>query len=102
MVRDMSSTYWLDLDSSHGVGVRSVSAVCPRAGGISGRPCHEIIVVVGGGVIAVVDDDDDDDDGGGDNGGDGSGGRVEGRSGQLVGVRLYYQPASREDLARGA
>ena len=38
--------YWLDTLSSHGVGVGSVSAVCPRAGGISGRPPTEIIVVV--------------------------------------------------------
>ena len=51
--------YWLDTLSSHGVGVGSVSAVWPRAGGISGRPCHEIIVVV---VVVVVDDDDYDDD----------------------------------------
>jgi hypothetical protein len=41
-----TSMCWLDPYSSHGVGVGSVSAVCPRAGGISGRPCHEIIVVV--------------------------------------------------------
>ena len=37
---------WLEAYSSHRVGVGSVSAVCPRAGGISDRPSHEIIVVV--------------------------------------------------------
>ena len=38
--------YWLDRLSSHGVGVGSVSAVCPRAGGLSRRRQSEIIVVV--------------------------------------------------------
>ena len=38
--------YWLDRVSSHGVGVGSVSAVCPRAGGLSRRRRDEIIVVV--------------------------------------------------------
>ena len=45
-VREMSCTYWLDIHSSHGVGEYSVTAVCPRAGGISRRRSHEIIVVV--------------------------------------------------------
>ena len=36
-VREMSSTYWLDLDSSHGVGVRSPSVVCPLPGVYSRR-----------------------------------------------------------------
>ena len=45
-VWDMPIARWLDMSSSHGVGVGSVSAVCPRAGGISDRPCHGIIVVV--------------------------------------------------------
>ena len=43
--------YWLDILSSHGVGEYSVTAVWPRAGGISDRPCHEIIVVD---VVAVA------------------------------------------------
>ena len=38
--------YWLDILSSHGVGVKAVSEVCPRAGGLSRRRPHEIIVVV--------------------------------------------------------
>ena len=38
--------YWLDRLSSHGVGVGSVSAVCPRAGGLSRRRRDRIIVVV--------------------------------------------------------
>ena len=38
--------YWLDRLSIHGVGVRSVSAVCPRAGGLSRRRRDRIIVVV--------------------------------------------------------
>ena len=38
--------YWLERLSSHGVGVGSVSAVCPRAGGLSRRRRDEIIVVV--------------------------------------------------------
>ena len=38
--------YWLDRVSSHGVGVGSVSAVCPRAGGLSRRRRDRIIVVV--------------------------------------------------------
>ena len=42
---------WLEAYSSHRVGVGSVSAVCPRAGGISDRPPHEIIVVV---VVVVL------------------------------------------------
>ena len=43
--------YWLDTLSSHGVGVGSVSAVCPRAGGLSRRRRDRIIVVV---VVVVV------------------------------------------------
>ena len=43
--------YWLDILSSHGVGVKAVSEVCPRAGGLSRRRPHEIIVVV----VVVVD-----------------------------------------------
>ena len=42
----LSSTLWLDMDSSHGVGEYSVTAVWPRAGGLSRRRPHEIIVVV--------------------------------------------------------
>ena len=38
--------YWLDILSSHGVGVKAVSEVCSRAGGLSRRRPHEIIVVV--------------------------------------------------------
>ena len=38
--------YWLDTISSHGMGVGSVSAVCPRAGGLSRRRRDRIIVVV--------------------------------------------------------
>ena len=45
---------WLEAYSSHRVGVGSVSAVCPRAGGISDRPSHEIIGVVVGVVAAGV------------------------------------------------
>ena len=37
---------WLDILSSHGVGVKAVSEVCPRAGGLSRRRPHEINVVV--------------------------------------------------------
>ena len=37
--------YWLDILSSHGVGVKAVSEVCPRAGGLSRRRLCEIIVV---------------------------------------------------------
>ena len=36
--------YWLDTLSSHGVGVKAVSEVCPRAGGLSRRRICEIIV----------------------------------------------------------
>ena len=36
--------YWLDTLSSHGVGVKAVSEVCPRDGGLSRRRPHEIIV----------------------------------------------------------
>ena len=32
-VWDMPTTDWLDMNSSYGVGVGSVSAVCPSAGG---------------------------------------------------------------------
>ena len=52
-VREMSCTYWLDIHSSHGVGEYSVTAVCPRAGGMSRRRSHEIIVAVVA-VVAVV------------------------------------------------
>ena len=45
-VWEMSSSHWLDIDSSHGVGEYSVTAVWPRAGGLSRRRPHEIIVVV--------------------------------------------------------
>ena len=38
--------YWLDTLSSHGVGVKAVSEVCPRAGGLSRRRLSKIIVVV--------------------------------------------------------
>ena len=38
--------YWLDTLSSHGVGVGSVTAVCPRAGGLSRRRRDRIIVIV--------------------------------------------------------
>ena len=55
-VWDMPIARWLDMSSSHGVGVGSVYAVCPRAGGISGRPCHEIIVVVVVVVVATFDE----------------------------------------------
>ena len=41
-------------NSSHRVGVGSVSAVCPRAGGISDRPSHEIIAFVVAAVVVVV------------------------------------------------
>ena len=50
-VWDMSSTRWLDVHSSHEVGVRSQSVVWPLAGGISRRRLSEIIVVV---VVVVV------------------------------------------------
>ena len=50
-VWDMPTTDWLVINSSHRVGVGSVSAVCPRAGGISGRLCHEIIIVL---VVVLV------------------------------------------------
>ena len=44
--------YWLDTLSSHGVGVKAVSEVCPRAGGISrGRRDRIIVVVV---VIVMI------------------------------------------------
>ena len=36
--------YWLDTLSSHGVGVKAVSEVCPRAGGLSRRRRDRIIV----------------------------------------------------------
>ena len=45
-VWEMPTTDWLVINSPHRVGVGSVSAVCPRAGGISGLPSHEIIDVV--------------------------------------------------------
>ena len=55
-VWDMSSTQWLDMDSSHGVGECSVTVVCPLAGVYSDRPRNEIIViVVVVGVVVVVD-----------------------------------------------
>ena len=38
--------YWLDTLSSHGVGVKAVSEVCPRAGGLSRRRRDRIIVIV--------------------------------------------------------
>ena len=44
--------YWLDILSSHGVGVKAVSEVCPRAGGLSRRRLSKIIVVV---VVVVVE-----------------------------------------------
>ena len=47
--------YWLDILSSHGVGVKAVSEVCPRAGGLSRRRPHEITVVV---VVVVVKEAD--------------------------------------------
>ena len=53
--------YWLDIGSSHGVGVKAVSEVCPRAGGLSRRRLSKIIifvVVVGGAVVVVVDEVD--------------------------------------------
>ena len=40
--------YWLDILSSHGVGVKAVSEVCPLAGGLSRRRLSKIIVVVVG------------------------------------------------------
>ena len=43
--------YWLDILSSHGVGVKAVSDVCPRAGGLSRRRHREIIVII---VVVVV------------------------------------------------
>ena len=50
-VRDMAFTRWLDLYSSHGVGVKSVFEVWPRAGNYSRRRLSEIIVVV---LVVVV------------------------------------------------
>ena len=38
--------YWLDIISSHGVGEYSVTAVWPRAGGLSRRRRDRIIVIV--------------------------------------------------------
>ena len=38
--------YWLDILSSHGVGEYSVTAVWPRAGGLSRCRLSENIVVV--------------------------------------------------------
>ena len=49
-VWDKAITRWLDVHSSHGLGVRSPSVVRPRAGCISRRRLSEIIVVV----VAVV------------------------------------------------
>ena len=46
--------YWLDPLSSHGVGVGSVSAVCPRAGGLSRRRRDRIIVAVAVAVVVVI------------------------------------------------
>ena len=43
--------YWLDTHSSHGVGIKAVSEVCPRAGGLSRRRLREIIVVL---VVTVL------------------------------------------------
>ena len=45
-VWDMSNTQWLEMDSSHGVGECSVTAVCPLAGKNSDRLPHKIIVVI--------------------------------------------------------
>ena len=45
-VWDMAITRWLDVHSSHGVGVRSQSVVWPLAGKYSRRRPDEIIVVV--------------------------------------------------------
>ena len=42
----MSSHALASMHSSHGVGEYSVTAVWPRAGGLSRRRPHEIIVVV--------------------------------------------------------
>ena len=47
----MSSHALASMNSSHGVGEYSVTAVWPRAGGLSRRRPHEIIVVV---VVVVV------------------------------------------------
>ena len=46
--------YWLDILSSHGVGVKAVSEVCPRAGGLSRRRRDRIIVIVIAIVIAIA------------------------------------------------
>ena len=43
--------YWLDIVSSHGVGVKAVSEVCPLAGGLSRRRLSKISVGVVVGVI---------------------------------------------------
>ena len=51
-VWDMAITRWLDVHSSHGVGVRSQSVVWPRVGGISRRRLSEIIVIV---IVIVID-----------------------------------------------
>ena len=48
--------YWLDTLSSHGVGVKAVSEVCPRAGGLSRRRRDRIIVVVDVVVVVVIAD----------------------------------------------
>ena len=54
-VWDRAITRWLDVHSSHGVGVRSQSVVWPLAGKYSRRRPDEIIVVVVVlGVIGVV------------------------------------------------
>ena len=45
-VWEMSSHALASMHSSHGVGEYSVTAVWPRAGGLSRRRPHEIIVVV--------------------------------------------------------
>ena len=45
-VWEMSSHALASMHSSHGVGEYSVTAVWPRAGGLSRRRYHEIIVVV--------------------------------------------------------
>ena len=50
----MSSHALASMHSSHGVGEYSVTAVWPRAGGLSRRRPHEIIVVVVVVVVVVV------------------------------------------------
>ena len=57
-VWDMSTTQWLEMDSSHRVGECSVTVVCPLAGVYSDRPLSRIIVVVvvGGGGGSGGDD----------------------------------------------